>query len=102
MAEGKASATIPPIEPPAQAAAAPVEVVEEVDFTPEHDELLVTADALAGVAERMRAKGDASGADRAAQAAQRIREVVAGRALAANEAANYARANELREIETEE
>ena len=63
--------------------------------------LLVKADELAAVAESLRAK-DAAGADRAAGAAAKLREFVAGRRLAATEAANYARANAPRETETEE
>ena len=65
--------------------------------------LLAKADELAAVAETLRAKKDAAGADRAADAAQHIRDTVQRRTLAATEAANYARANSApREIETEE
>lgn len=64
--------------------------------------LLVKADELAAVAETLRAKKDADGADRAADAAQRIRDHVARRRLAATEAANYARANTPHEPETKE
>jgi hypothetical protein len=55
-------------------------------------DLLAKADELAAVAESMRAK-DATGADRAANAAQRIRDHVSRTDLAVREAENYARAN---------
>lgn len=64
--------------------------------------LLTKADELAAVAETLRAKKDADGADRAAGAAQHIRDHVARRRLAATEADNYARANAPQQIETEE
>lgn len=55
-------------------------------------ELLAKADELAAVAESMRTK-DATGADRAANAAQRIRDHVSRTDLAMREADNYARTN---------
>lgn len=85
-------ATIPPIEPPARPARGD-DLTEQSD-----DALLSRAAELSAAADDLRAK-DADGADRAAAAAQRIRDVVASRALAANEAANYARANEPSETE---
>lgn len=66
------------------------------------EQIIARADELAATAEALRAKGDATGADRAAAAAQVLRDHVQRRALAETEAANYARAHEPREIDTEE
>jgi hypothetical protein len=76
---------------------------KEDDLTHQLDDaaLLAKADELAAVAESMRAK-DAVGADRAAAAAQVIRDHVSRRALARAEADNYARNNAPHQIETEE
>lgn len=62
--------------------------------------LLAKADELSAVAESMRAK-DADGADRAAGAAQQLRDFVARRRLAATEADNYARVNAPHEQQTD-
>ena len=65
------------------------------------DALLSRAAELSAAADSLRAK-NADGSGRAAAAAQRIREHVASRTLATNEADNYARANAPQRIETEE
>lgn len=75
---------------------------KETDLTELDDAaLLARADELSAVAESLRAR-DADGADRAAAAAQVIRDHVSSRRLAATEADNYARANAPQQIETEE
>jgi hypothetical protein len=71
----------------------------------DRDALLSKADELAAVAESMRGgeRPDHKGADRAAGAAQALRDHVARTDLAVREAANYARANAPRALdETEE
>lgn len=60
---------------------------------PTDEEILAKADRVAESAEKMRAKGDDAGADRAAQAAEDAREFVRRQRLVATEADNYARAN---------
>jgi predicted phage gp36 major capsid-like protein len=65
------------------------------------EQIIAKADELSAIAESMRGK-DAAGADRAAAAAQVLRDHVQRRTLAETEAANYARANAPREDDPEE
>ena len=74
---------------------------KEHDLTEMDDAaLLARADELAATAEAMPAK-DSVGADRAAAAAQVIRDHVSRRRLAETEAGNYARANAPHEQQTD-
>lgn len=67
---------------------------KEPDLTDFSDDALIErAEELARTAEKLRAK-DAEGADRAAGAAQALREHALRRALARTEADNYARSQQ--------